>query len=108
MKERTSGKFRESIVIVIKDAQLIILAVLTISIVMGNRVIRRFARATRGRSILKKLAISGALWYMLFDPVRQSLRCTTYVPTIAVAHILVNNITMLKSSKYIFLVAGAS
>ena len=50
---------------------------------------------------MRKLASSDAFWYMLFDPVRQSLGYMTYVSTIVVAQILITNIAMLKS-RYIF------
>ena len=68
--------------------------------------IGRLAKTRKGRAILRKLANSDALWYMLFNSVRQTLGFTTYEPTVAVTQILVNNIAMLKSRKYIFLVAG--
>ena len=51
---------------------------------------------------MRKLASFDAYWNMLLDPVRQALGCTTRVPTIAGAQILVNNISMLESRKYMF------
>ena len=63
--------------------------------------IGKFARTKKGRLVLRKLASSDAVWYMLFNPVRQPFGYATYVESIAVAQILVNNIAMLKSRKYI-------
>ena len=80
MKRRaTSGKYRKSIVIVMKGAQSIIQEVLNNSRVIGNWIIGRFARTREGRSILRTLASSDALWYVLFDPVRQLLGLTMSV-----------------------------
>ena len=58
------------------------------------------------RAILGRMMVSDQPGNMLLNTFLQTLECTSYVPTIAVAHKLINNIILVMGSKTYILVAG--
>ena len=79
-RRATSGKYRKSIIVIKKSAQvLIIQEVLTNGSIVGNRVIRRFSRMKKVGLISRNLVSFDAFWYMQFDSVRQPLGSTTEI-----------------------------
>ena len=79
-KATSSGKYRKSIVVIKKSAQVLIFQeVLTNGSIVGNRVIRRFSRMKKVESISRNLVSFDAFWYMQFDSMRQPLGNTTEI-----------------------------
>ena len=89
-----SGKDREFGVVVLAGIERVFQKMLPNSRVMGNnlRSVVFFTGTGKIRAILERMMVSDRPGNMLLNAFLQPLKCTFYIPTIPVAHNLINNI----------------
>ena len=98
-RSTSSGKDREFGVTVLAETGRIFQKMLSDSRIMGDdlRSAVFLSGTAKIRAILGKMMVSDRPGNILLNAFLQPLECTPYVPTVAVAHKLVNNIIVVMS-----------
>ena len=93
-RSTSSGKDKEFCVTILADTGRVFQKMLSNSRVIGDDLRGAVCLADMGkiRAVLGRLMVSDRPGNMLLNAFLQPLRCTSYVPTIAVADKLINNI----------------